>query len=319
MDTKSICTPGFTIGSLAVASGTNFVDAALGVATVLGGIAGPMAGIDGPAGDLIHPGLNLVATGRDHAAWRRLEELLLAPVDACQKMMRDLSHAAGPDRLDHLQFAQVNDNTQTVADRSKAGLFRQPGAPAGYVDNHRHLAVLRTPSFALRAPDSETLAKAVPEVMDGHALVVYEDLFNTVLAKATGKEKSPLGPLLAAAVIGRDEFAGRDKRVGPGSLGAVRANLLVTTTRDQVGEALGADNEAVQTIMRNCIVLDPSTPKAGAEVNLQNVRWGYQAYDKTLKAVLDARRCGEGFQLIPKPEVLAVLHAFTGELQDWCR
>ena len=318
MNTKDEISPGYTISALAMASGTDFVDAALGVANVLGGIAGPVAGIDGPAGDLIHPGLNVVVAGRDHAPWRRLEDLLLAPVDACQKMMRDLSHAASADRLNHLQFSPTTDNTQAVVDRSKAGLFRQPGTQVGYVDERRHLAVLRTPSFMLRAPDSETFAEALPEVMDGHAFLVYEDLFTQLLSKETAKDKHPLGRQLAAAVVGHDEFGPRDKRIGPGSLDAIQAHLLVTTTRDQIGEALAAANDPVQCLMRHSVMLEPSTSRPNVTMEIQNLKWGYNAFYRTIKEVLDARRSGEGFQLSCKPEVLAALHALTRELQDWC-
>lgn len=314
---KSILPPGFTIGALAVASGTGFVDAALGVATVLGGIAGPMAAIDGPAGDLIHPGLNLVVAGRDHAPWRRLEELLLGPVDACQRTMRDLSHAATQERLDHLQFSSLRDGTNAVAERSKAGLFRVPNAPATYVDEHRHLAVLRTPSFFLRAPDGQTLGKAVPEIMDANALLVYEDLFSGV-GKGTAKDKYPLGPRLAVAVGGHDEFNARDKQIGPGSLDAFRAHLLVTTTRDEISEVVTSGNDDAQTILRHSVLLEPATT-AVVNVNRQDVRWGYQAYYRAVKYVLDARRTGDGAQIEPKREALDALHAFTVELQLWCQ
>ena len=67
METSSICSPGFTIGALALASGTSFLDAALGVATVPGGIAGSIAGIDGAAGDFIYSGLKLFVVG---SSWR---------------------------------------------------------------------------------------------------------------------------------------------------------------------------------------------------------------------------------------------------------
>ncbi len=60
MNTKSIASPGFTTGALALASGTDFMDAALGLADVLGGIAGPMAAIDGPS--LIGAAGNPIAT-----------------------------------------------------------------------------------------------------------------------------------------------------------------------------------------------------------------------------------------------------------------
>ena len=43
MNTDPPCQPGYTIGALALASGTSFLDAALGVATVLGGIAAPVS------------------------------------------------------------------------------------------------------------------------------------------------------------------------------------------------------------------------------------------------------------------------------------
>ena len=317
MNPESTILPGFCIGALAMASGTDFIDAALGIATVLGGIAGPMAAIDGPAGDLIHPGLNLVVAGRDNAPWRRLEELLFGPVDACQRMMRDLSHAATQERLDHLQFSSLRDSTNAVAERSKAGLFRVPNAPATYVDEHRHLAVLRTPSFFLRAPDGQTLGKAVPEILDANAFLVYEDLFSG-LGKGTAKDKCPLGPRLAVAVGGHDEFTARDKQIGPGSLDAFRAHLLVTTTRDEIGEALTSGNDDAQTILRHSVLLDPSTA-AVMDANRQDVRWGYQAYYKAVKYVLDARRTGDGAQTEPKPEALDSLHAFTVELQLWCQ
>ncbi len=318
MFNSSIISPGFTIGALALASGTDFVDAAVGLATVLGGIAGPHGGIDGPAGDLIHPGLNLVVAGRDHAPWRRLEELLFAPVNACQKMMRDLSHAAGPDRLDHMEFSRVGDNTGDIAEKSKAGLFRQPGTSVGYVDSRRHLAVLRTPSFILNNPNGETFAKVMPEVMDAHAFVVYEDLFAQLAAKPTAKDKHFLGLHLAAAVTGRDEFTERDKQIGPGRLDTIRANLLITTTREGISEAIAVDNRAIQTLLRHSMLLDPTTSGPAVTMDLQNVKWGYSAYYKTVKKVLDARRAGPGFQIGVKPEVSAALHAFTGELQGWC-
>ena len=319
MDTNPI-TPGFTIGALATASGTDFIDTALGLATVLGGIAGPMAAIDGLAGDLIHPGLNLVVAGRDHASWRRLEELLFGPVDACQKMMRDLSHAATRERLDYLQFSPIGDHTHAVAERSKAGLFGVPNAPAQYVDTHRHLAVLHTPSFLLHAPDGKTLAEAVPEIMDAHAFLVYEDLFTQISGSVgTAKDKYPLGPRLAAAVVGRDEFSLRDKRIGPGSLDAFRAHLLVTTTRDEISEALTSDSEVVQRLLRHSLLLEPSTTAPTMPMEPQNIKWGYSAFYRTVKEVLDARRDGQGFQLGLKPEILNALHAFTGKLQDWCQ
>ena len=232
--------------------------------------------------------------------------------------MRDLSRAASADRLNHLQFSPTTDNTQAVADRSKAGLFRQPGTPVGYVDERRHLAVLRTPSFMLRAPDGETFAKAMPEVMDGHALLVYEDLFAQLRAKEAAKDKYPLGRQLAAAVVGHDECGTDDRRIGPGSLDAIQAHLLVTTTREQVGEALAAANDPVQCLMRHSVILEPSTSRPNVTMEIQNLKWGYNAFYRTVKEVLDARRSGEGFQLAPKPEVLAALHAFTSELQDWC-
>lgn len=318
MDTKITCTPGFTIGALAAASGTDFTDAALGLATVLGGLAGPHGGIDGPAGDLIHPGLNLVTTGRDHAPWRRLEELLLGPVDACQRMMRDLSHAANPDRLDHLEFSHVGNDTGDIAEVSKAGLSRVPGAP-GYVDAQCHLAVLRTPSFFLRAPTGETLANAVPEILDAHALLTYEDLLTRLLGKDVAKDKHPLGSYLAAAVTGRDEFVTRDKRIGPGRLDTIRANLLITTTREQIAEALAADNDAVQTLLRHSFILDPVIARPAATMELQPIKWGFDAYYRTVKEVIDARRTGSGFQIGVKPAAASSLHAFTGELQDWSR
>ena len=309
--------PGYTIGALAFASGTDFVDAALGLATILGGIAGPHGGIDGPAGDLIHPGINLITAGRDHAPWRGLEELLLAPVDTCQRMLRNLSHATGPDRLDHMEFAHVGDHTGDIAETSNAGLVRTPGRPE-YVDERRHLSILRTPSFLLRAPNGETLVKALPEVLDAHAFLVYEDLFAKLLAE-DAKEKHRLSTYLPSAVTGRDEFVARDKRSGPGGLDTVRANLLITTTREQIGEALASDHAAVQTLLRHSVLLDPASTGPTAPMDLQNVRWGYQAYYRTVKEVIDARRAGSGFQIGIKPEAAAALHAFTGELQEWCR
>ena len=86
--------PGHTISAIAAASGVDFLEAALGVAAVIGGIAGPGAGLEGPAGDLISPGINLVVTGGDRPSWRRAEELLLSPVNAVQRMLRQLSQAA---------------------------------------------------------------------------------------------------------------------------------------------------------------------------------------------------------------------------------
>ena len=112
--------------------------------------------------------------------------------------------------------------------------------------------------------------------------------------------------------------AGVTNGSAPGSLDAVRAHLLITATREEISEALTSDNDAVQTILRHSILLDPSTSTV-VDANLQDVRWGYQAYYRAIKYVLDARRTGDGAQLEPKPEALAVLHAFTGELQEWCR
>ena len=60
MNTEETVLPGLCIGALAMASGTDFVDAALGVATVLGGIAGPMAAIDGPSQSRVAEGIGTV-------------------------------------------------------------------------------------------------------------------------------------------------------------------------------------------------------------------------------------------------------------------
>ena len=124
---------------------------------------------------------------------------------------------------------------------------------------------------------------------------------------------------LAAAIVGRDEFNARDKRGGPGSLDAFRAHLLVTTTRDEISEALTSANDAVQRIVRHSLLLEPSMTARAMPIVPQDIKWGYNAFYRAVKGVLDARRSGQGFQLVPKPEVLDGLHAFAGELQDWCR
>jgi hypothetical protein len=306
--------PGYAIGAIATASGADFLDAAIGVAAVLGGIAGPSAGLEGPAGDLIHPGVNLAVAGQNSPSWCRLEELLLEPLIACQRMFRDLSRAASPARLDHLQFSYTAGGTNDIAERSKAGLFANPGASAQCVDPNRHIDALRRPSFFLRSPDSNTLRAALPEVMDAAAFLHYgEELFTHLLDKRPGKEWSQL----AAALSGSDQPFERDKRVGPGRIDIVKACLLVTSTRECLRDALAFDGAAIQRILQGSVLLDPGRCAPTAKMEPQNIRWGYQTYYNTIKEVLDARRAGTGFQLAVKPET-AALHEFTGELQDWC-
>jgi hypothetical protein len=167
--------PGHVIGALAVAAGVSALEAAVGVASVIGGIGGPNTGVIGPAGEFIHGGVSLIVAGRDDPSWRRAQELLLEPVMACQRVLRQVSQAAGPERLDHLQFSPAVDGTQDIVGESKAGIFDLRPTLTNYVDDKRHIAVLRTPTFLLRSPDLNTFSKAASEIMDGSILAFYPE------------------------------------------------------------------------------------------------------------------------------------------------
>src|SRR4051794_10897395 len=127
--------PGHVIGAIAAASGVSVLEAAVGVASVIGGIGGPNAGVVGPAGEFIHAGFNLLVTGRDIPSWRRAQEILLEPVGACQQVLRRISQATRPERLDHLQFSAAVDGTHDIVAQSKRGIFEQRHAPTIYFDD----------------------------------------------------------------------------------------------------------------------------------------------------------------------------------------
>ena len=210
--------------------------------------------------------------------------------------------------LDHRQFSHTYDPTAAVIERSQEGFT----SGTTHVPENRDISVLRTPTFVLTSPDLDTLMKAMPEVLDASPLITYGDeLFSRLGQKRVGK--TSLVSHLSAAVSGCDQRFDRDQRIGPGRIELVKAHVLITSTRDQLSDALAAD--VFSAILRRSLLLDiQGSPD---EVPAENIRYGYSTYYHAIKEVLDARRRGTGLRLAVKPEVASALHDLTGELHDW--
>lgn len=306
--------------ALAVASGVDCISVALGLAAVLGNIAGPDAGLTGIAGDLVHPGMNLVVAARDHAPWRRLEEMLLGPVDACQRTLRGISRAMIPEKLDRLESPRYAVRTTDIVEGSKAKVFPEEGRPQPYIHAESYLSALRTPTFFLRQPDERTWSKALPEAM-GASLFLTDDgrLFTDLLAKLSTKGPTPFATrIVAAATTGSDQFIERGRQDGPGRIDTLRAHLLITAGREQIRDALAADHSVLQSLLQNCVFVDPTREGPGKTLDKNGLRAGYEAYLHAVKAVVTARRNGAGYQIEAKPEILTYVDAVTDRIRTWC-
>ena len=268
---------------------------------------------------MIRPGSNTVAAAHDSAPWQRLEELLLGPVSDCQKLLRSLSRAASIERLDYRQHSRYADRTREIVELSQLDVFPEEGLPQPYVLPEAHIAVLRTPTVFLRLPDKSTWKKALPEAMSA-SLLVWDNgrLFSQLVVKPSAKGPPPFAAHLAMAAVGCDQPIERDPHEGPGRIDTVEAHLLITTGRGQVRDALAANDETLQRLLYTCTFVDPPREVPAVTLNMDEVRLGYEAYLRAVKAVLHARRQGPGYQVAPAPEIHAQIAPLTAKIRTWC-
>lgn len=311
--------PGYAISSIALTAGLGFIDAALGVAAVLGGTAGPKACFTGPAGEAIHPGINLVVAGSDSPRWLRAQDLLLTPLEMLQATFRDISRAADPERLDYLQSCrhQSERTDVIVAEASRSFLEDGLEATGQYVD--RKFDVVQRPNLLLRSPDFDAFTKA--EVLDGWPFVYYPDglLFTELLRRRPGKNWGALGKALSSAIAGQDQSVTGDRRGAPGRIEMRKTHFLTTCSNAELRAALIADRPELQRILRNSVILDPAVPAAvEGEINYEELRRAYRGFHDSIRKVFDARRLGvtAGIQWGTQRDK-AGLHALTMEIYDW--
>ncbi len=308
-------TPGAAIRSLAYTAQIGDEEAALGVAAVLGGIAGPKAKLAGPAGESIRPGLNLLVAGADAPWWNRAQDLLLDPALAMQQACREMSSALDPERLDVLQYGRFEySNTDRIVEAVKGDscLEQEYLRP--------HFSALRHPTFALHNPDPADFPKLVAEVLDNAALIIYPDgqLFAEVAHPRPAKKWASVAAQIAAMVSGTDHVYTPVGKQGPGRIATARGTLLMTCTRDQLCQALGSDDQALQQILQNSIMLDCPSPEGSKPLPVDYLREGYKMFYLGVQKVLETRRAGGGIGWDANAYAnMELLHGFELEIQQW--
>jgi hypothetical protein len=310
--TTSPTLPGYILSSITVLGRARLLESTLTTAALLSSIAGPEAAVEGPGGELIYPGLNIITTGRDTASSKRLRELLVEPIIACQRQFREISRSLSPAKLDHLEFSPFDDGTEDFIRRSRMTGGDITGSPSPH---NPEMAAFRRPTFLLQSPDLQTIRKALPEVLNGSALILSDTLFEQ---PGTDKEAESLFRELAELIAGRDRPAeGVDKRVGPGRIEMYRGHLFASATKEVIREVLTGYNTSRQ-VLQHCLLLDTAAlPPGKARMDWDKVRLGYSWYYDCVKRILNARRNGGGLQWRLTPVAAEQLHEFTGELNDW--
>lgn len=290
--------PDLAAGAIAASSGTEVVTTALGVAAVLGNIAGPYAEIVGPMGERIHPGFNLVVAGGNCPRWYQAQKLLLDPVEACQREFRERAAAVTRERLDHMQAMRPHvDKTNELVTSHDGELPRHHG-PDPIAAWNRPFIPLRRPTFALRSPTADIFEVVAPEILDGEVFAYFPD-----------GGFAPTGRL-ASAIHGADQMQACE---GLGSVGAMRAFVLATLTKNDLGLALSADPLRV---LEQCL-LAPQPQPGALEWPLETVQDGYLAFNRAVRRIASCRRKGAGPCVQLNAQEHAALVAFSRELQRY--
>lgn len=313
--------PSWVIASIAHTAGIGSVEAALGMASLLGGVAGPGASILGPVGEYIHPGLNLIVAGSDSPGWNRAQDLLLAPLAASQRMFRDLSHSASLERLDwHQHGYRKRGETDAIVEACKSGILNDFDMVTRSVPSDRHFASLRHPSFLLHSPNPGQFSQAMDEVLDHCALIVYPEgqLLSELTRKRPSKKWQALAAQIAATTSGTDQVFNPEETQGPGRIDTATAHLFMTCSHAELREALVSDHPNLQRLLRSAVTIDVAAADGPESVDQEALRYGYRAFYESVKRILNARRISTGLKWGAKDQTaVPALHALEMEIQDW--
>jgi len=312
------CRAGFAVKSLASATGSSPELAGLAVAGLLGGIAGPDGHILGPADNQISPDVNVIVAGAEDAAWRRLQELILKPVESLQSRLREMGRAVDPVRVAELEHMRESKDA-TIKLHGIAGQELSKPLPFGPLDNTRGRIALRLSSVLLRSPSPEVFRKGVEEILDRHATIVYPDsrIFAELSRLAPPRQWQELLKLIVDALEGHDERFDRiDANEGFGRLAALKAVLLLTCSEAQAAQAMGSTNPELRRLMQQSLVVRPGYCKPLPRANREYLRGGYSAYTDAVTSVLASRRSGKGMQFKVSDEDYQLLTEYTGYMES---
>lgn len=286
----------------AISSTTGVCPQAVGLAmtSLLAGIAGERAGIVGPLGELIRPSTNVIVCSSS-APWSKVQQLLLAPIEAVQRRVRDVSQSVSVKRVATMETARgVDSITDDILARN---VFPTDGLGGANVEPSKFEA-LRRPTFVLVSPQPKSLSVGIEEVLDSAPLFVFPD--GNIFA-----EKNPSDHLRAIA----DAVAGGDHLRAGGGFGrvqTVKGKLFATCAEAQIAAALASKSEPIQRILRHSLIVDIKEETVPI-LDTATVRNGYHRYREAVTEIYSSRRTGYGVTL-EAASTAASMSAFINEL-----
>ena len=311
------CRPGFVVSALGAATGTSPEMAALAAAALLGGIAGGDAGVLGPTDNMVSPRFNLLIVGREDAGWQRLQQLLLAPIEALQSRLRDMSRAVTPNHLDAIDN-RPNSRNITAEIHTAVGREFDSARPLSLA-HLRASTALRFPSFLLNSPAPDAFNKGIAEILDHQLSLVYPSgrLFEEIGRKFPSRQWLDMLGRIVNALEGHDDFFDRPHpNEGYGRLATLKATLMMTCSHSLAVQAMGSTNREVQRLMQQSLVVRPNFCKPHTISNRETLRGGYKLYTDVAAEVLSSRRVGAGAQFKVVAADYELLMEYTSFLQS---
>ena len=298
---------GCTIKGLSLFSDTAPAVVALAATSVLGGLAGPQSGIsDRYHSVLARTGFSGLVMGLDNPEWCSCQQVLLGPVEAAARQLRELSQTVDQNEMERVRSGKPDVfSTQRLIEHLKNPASHDDGDDWSVINGKRAFSVLRQPTLALCAPTPDSFVAGAEEALDGEVLVTYPDgsLLPHLLDRKAERQWTKFGDSLADAVAGGARVFSKPKKYGTSRVWPIRTTLFSTCSRRQLEAALFSEVQAVQRLLQGCWIIDPSQERGTwGKVDPNVIGWACKAYREAVDRIVPARRSGQGLSFeIPWP------------------
>jgi len=310
----------YAIIGLSLATGAPPEPVALAACALLAGLAGPGGGLcDERNNCLIKPSLNVIMAGFEIPTWNAAQDLLLHPIEAGAKQLRDIVAAVD---LQELERPAPNSAQPSPAAKAYALLkdrFFENSFEERSPNPDRALCLFRRPTCVIRGPTPGPFSVGTDEILDDHVMLLFADgdLFPRLIAPRPGKPWIDFGDELAGALNGESRVSSRHGS-GGGRLQSIAATLYANCSHDHIKGALMSNRPAVAGLLRSSwlVNLDPEPVECGTP-DFTNVMYGCSAYNEAVNRVFSQRRSGHGLTYTMHPRRQAQLHAGLRDLHQF--